>query len=92
MSFFSQVIVPRLCDFLLNKSLLARHQRELLDSACGDVLESGFGTGLNLPYYPGGSPQGYGGRSEPRNAPRRSWSSVRFFDLARQQTLAWLGR
>jgi ubiquinone/menaquinone biosynthesis C-methylase UbiE len=52
MSFFSQVIVPRLCDFFLNKSLLARHRRELLAHAHGDVLEIGFGTGLNLPYYP----------------------------------------
>jgi ubiquinone/menaquinone biosynthesis C-methylase UbiE len=52
MSFFSQVIVPRLCDLLLNKSLLVRHRRELLAHAHGDVLEIGFGTGLNLPYYP----------------------------------------
>jgi ubiquinone/menaquinone biosynthesis C-methylase UbiE len=52
MSFFSQVIVPRLCDILLNKSLLARHRRGLLAGAYGDVLEIGFGTGLNLPYYP----------------------------------------
>jgi hypothetical protein len=50
--FFSQVVVPRLCDFLLNKSLLARHRRQLLAAARGDVLEIGFGTGLNLPYYP----------------------------------------
>jgi SAM-dependent methyltransferase len=49
--FFSQVIVPRLCDLLLNKSLLARHRRELLAGAYGDVLEIGFGIGLNLPYY-----------------------------------------
>jgi ubiquinone/menaquinone biosynthesis C-methylase UbiE len=54
MRFFSQVIVPRLCDLLLNKSLLARHRRELLAHAHGDVVEIGFGTGLNLPYYPGG--------------------------------------
>ena len=54
MRFFSQVIVPRLCDFLMNKSLLARHRRQLLAGAYGDVLEIGFGTGLNLPYYPKG--------------------------------------
>ena len=52
MSFFSQVIAPRLCDFLLSKSLLGRHQREVLAGAYGDVLEIGFGTGLNVPYYP----------------------------------------
>jgi ubiquinone/menaquinone biosynthesis C-methylase UbiE len=50
--YFSQVITPRLCDFLLNKPLLVRHRRELLATARGDVLEIGFGTGLNLPYYP----------------------------------------
>jgi ubiquinone/menaquinone biosynthesis C-methylase UbiE len=52
--FFSQIIVPRLCDFLLNKSLLVRHRRELLAGAYGDAVEIGFGTGLNLPYYPNG--------------------------------------
>ena len=50
--YFSQIIVPRLCDFLLNKPLLARHRRALLAAAHGDVVEIGFGTGLNLPYYP----------------------------------------
>ena len=54
MGFFSDVVVPRLCDFLLNKSLLARQRRALLAAAHGDVLEIGFGTGLNLPYYPQG--------------------------------------
>jgi ubiquinone/menaquinone biosynthesis C-methylase UbiE len=52
MSFFTQVIVPRLCDLLLNKSLLSRHRRAILAGAYGDVVEIGFGTGLNLPYYP----------------------------------------
>ena len=51
MDFFSQVIFPRLCDFLLNKSLLTRHRRGLLATAQGDVLEIGFGTGLNLSHY-----------------------------------------
>jgi SAM-dependent methyltransferase len=50
--FFAQQIFPRLCDLFLNKSLLARHRRDLLAGAYGNVLEIGFGTGLNLPHYP----------------------------------------
>ena len=52
MGFYSQVIFPRLCDLLLNRPFVARHRRELLATAYGDVLEIGFGTGLNLPHYP----------------------------------------
>lgn len=52
MGFYSRVIFPRLCDFLLNTRLVAKHRRELLVHAYGNVLEIGFGTGLNLPHYP----------------------------------------
>jgi ubiquinone/menaquinone biosynthesis C-methylase UbiE len=52
MGFYSRVIFPHLCDFLLGRPPVARHRRELLASASGHVLEIGFGTGLNLPHYP----------------------------------------
>ncbi len=52
MGWYTQVVFPRLCDLLLDRPLVARHRRELLAGACGEVLEIGFGTGLNLPYYP----------------------------------------
>ena len=52
MGFYAQVIVPFLCDFGLDRPLLARYRRELLAHASGHILEVGFGTGLNLPYYP----------------------------------------
>jgi ubiquinone/menaquinone biosynthesis C-methylase UbiE len=52
MGFFSQVIVPLLCDFGLDRPFVARYRRELLARAGGNVLEIGFGTGLNLPHYP----------------------------------------
>jgi ubiquinone/menaquinone biosynthesis C-methylase UbiE len=32
--------------------MVAKHRQELLAQANGNVLEIGFGTGLNLPYYP----------------------------------------
>ena len=52
MAFYSQVIFPRLCDLLLNRPFVAKHRQQLLSTAYGDVLEVGFGTGLNLPHYP----------------------------------------
>ncbi len=52
MGIYSQVIFPRLCDLTLNRPLVARHRGELLAHTGGDVLEIGFGTGLNLPHYP----------------------------------------
>lgn len=54
MGFYTKVVFPRLCDLLLNRPLVARHRRELLAHASGNVLEIGFGTGLNLPFYPEG--------------------------------------
>jgi ubiquinone/menaquinone biosynthesis C-methylase UbiE len=50
--FYSRVIFPRLCELALNQPFVAKHRRELLSQADGEILEIGFGTGLNLPYYP----------------------------------------
>lgn len=52
MGFYSRVIFPCLCDWLLDQPYLAEHRRALLAGAAGDVLEIGVGTGLNLPHYP----------------------------------------
>jgi ubiquinone/menaquinone biosynthesis C-methylase UbiE len=52
MGFYSRVVFPRLCDFALNRPFVAKHRQELLRGAAGEVLEIGFGTGLNLPHYP----------------------------------------
>jgi ubiquinone/menaquinone biosynthesis C-methylase UbiE len=52
MGFYAQVVVPLLCDFGLDRPFVAKYRRELLAHAGGAVLEIGFGTGLNLPYYP----------------------------------------
>jgi ubiquinone/menaquinone biosynthesis C-methylase UbiE len=52
MGFYSQVIVPLLCDFGLDRPFVAKYRRELLAHAAGNILEIGFGTGLNLACYP----------------------------------------
>lgn len=52
MGFYTEVVFPRLCDLLLSQPAVARERRRLLVTAHGDVLEIGFGTGLNLRHYP----------------------------------------
>jgi ubiquinone/menaquinone biosynthesis C-methylase UbiE len=52
MGFYSQVILPRLLDWSLSDPNLAKYRQELLADVTGEVLEIGFGTGLNLAYYP----------------------------------------
>lgn len=52
MKFYSDVIFPRILDLSMSSSLMSQYRQQLLSDVEGDVLEIGFGTGLNLPYYP----------------------------------------
>ncbi len=52
MGFYSRFILPGLCNAALDRPLVAAYRREVLAGAGGDILEVGFGTGLNLPCYP----------------------------------------
>jgi ubiquinone/menaquinone biosynthesis C-methylase UbiE len=49
---YSRFIYPCVCDLLMRQEFLAKHRRELLAGVSGEILEIGFGTGLNLPHYP----------------------------------------
>lgn len=52
MSFYEKKILPYLLDWSLSSAVLQNPRRETLAEVTGEVLEIGFGTGLNLPYYP----------------------------------------
>jgi len=52
MNLYSQVIFPRILDWTMSSSSLVKYRQQVLAGIEGDVLEIGFGTGLNLPYYP----------------------------------------
>ncbi|BAU14087.1 methyltransferase type 11 [Leptolyngbya sp. NIES-3755] len=52
MGFYEQKILPYLLDLSLSAPSLAKYRRDTLAGVSGEVLEIGFGTGLNLAYYP----------------------------------------
>jgi SAM-dependent methyltransferase len=52
MGLYSRMIFPRICDCLMGNPVMNGYRKELLAGVGGDVLEIGFGTGLNLPHYP----------------------------------------
>jgi ubiquinone/menaquinone biosynthesis C-methylase UbiE len=52
MGLYSKHIFPRVLDWSLRDAMMQPQRRETLAPLQGHVLEIGFGTGLNLPYYP----------------------------------------
>ena len=52
MSIYADHIFPRLMDWALNSRRFQELRAEALAAVHGQVLEIGFGTGLNLPHYP----------------------------------------
>lgn len=54
MGLYSAYIFPRLMDWVMSGDGFQRLRSEVLQSARGEVLEIGLGTGLNIPHYPAG--------------------------------------
>lgn len=52
MGWYARVVFPRLMEWALGTEACSEERRRILAGARGDVLEIGFGTGLNLPHYP----------------------------------------
>ena len=52
MGFYSNLIIPYCIDLAMSGSNLEQYRQQLLANVSGDILEIGFGTGLNLPHYP----------------------------------------
>jgi ubiquinone/menaquinone biosynthesis C-methylase UbiE len=54
MGFYGDQILPRVVDLTLRGREVARLRARVLAGLEGEVLEIGFGSGLNIPYYPPG--------------------------------------
>jgi ubiquinone/menaquinone biosynthesis C-methylase UbiE len=57
MGFYSEKILPHVLDWFMDREVLAKYRKLLLAEARGQVLEVGFGTGVNLAYYPSSIPK-----------------------------------
>jgi SAM-dependent methyltransferase len=51
---YTRILFPRGVDWLMSRPPFPEIRQAFLAGVAGDVLEVGFGTGLNLPYYPDG--------------------------------------
>ncbi len=52
MGLYATYVFPRLMEWALGSAVCSTERRRTLADTSGEVLEIGFGTGLNLPHYP----------------------------------------
>lgn len=51
MSFYDKYILPKVIHFTCSMKANMRQREKVVPLAKGQVLEIGFGSGLNLPFY-----------------------------------------
>lgn len=54
MGVWSEQVLPRCTDFVLGPGDVTKHRRAAVDGLTGTVVEIGFASGMNLPWYPSG--------------------------------------
>ncbi len=52
MRFYAEQVVPRIVNVACGMKEAERLRRRVCEGLAGDVLEIGFGSGLNVPFYP----------------------------------------
>ena len=54
MGLYSEQVLPRIIDVACGMKVTEPLRRRVCEGLAGDVVEIGFGSGLNVPFYPGG--------------------------------------
>jgi hypothetical protein len=86
MSIYAKYILPRVIDLAMRNKDTARLRAEWVSQACGEVLEIGIGSGLNLPFYSSQVQHVYGVAGAPAYGSEASCSATdqsRFFVTVR---------
>jgi SAM-dependent methyltransferase len=81
MSFYSRVVLPRLCDLAMRNKRFEPYRERVTGAAEGRVLEIGAGSGLNLSSYPPGATEMFALRRRAQHAPR----PVHFLEASAEQ-------
>ena len=51
MSWYEERILPHMINFACSASANQKQRQKIVPEATGDILEVGFGSGLNVPFY-----------------------------------------